>query len=303
MRSGTGAPFQELDGASVPRPPTGRASRTPAGAVMRQVRRSPVRCAAVMVVLGLVIAALFAPVVATQTPTRMDFEAVLQRPNARHIFGTDDAGRDIFSRVVYGARVSTTVGVLAVALGATVGVSLGLVAGYYGRVWDTIAVWTVDTLLAFPGILLALLIATILGAGLGSIVVAIGIFSIPTFARLTRGSVLTAKRREYVEAARAAGARDNHIIIRHVLLNSVGPIVVFATLVIGRAILTEAALSFLGVGVPPPTPAWGAMVSAGQNYVRTAPYVVIFPGVAILVTVLAFNILGDALRDALDPKT
>jgi peptide/nickel transport system permease protein len=157
--------------------------------------------------------------------------------------------------------------------------------------------------LAFPGILLALLIATILGAGLGSIVVAIGIFSIPTFARLTRGSVLTAKRREYVEAARAAGARDNHIIIRHVLLNSVGPIVVFATLVIGRAILTEAALSFLGVGVPPPTPAWGAMVSAGQNYVRTAPYVVIFPGVAILVTVLAFNILGDALRDALDPKT
>jgi peptide/nickel transport system permease protein len=271
--------------------------------VARQLRKTPVRILAALVVLVVLLMAAFAAQIAAQDPTRMRFGHFLEPPGPQHILGTDEAGRDVFSRVVHGARVSIIVGVLSVALGAVIGVSLGLLAGYYRGSLDAFVVWLIDVLLAFPGILLALLIAAALGAGLGPIVIAIGVFSVPTFARLTRGSALSARQREYVEAARAAGASDPRILVKHVLLNSFGPILVYATLVIGRAILTEASLSFLGIGVPPPTPAWGSMVSAGQNYMRGAPHVVLFPGIAIVVTVLAFNILGDALRDALDPKT
>lgn len=258
---------------------------------------------AALAVLVVLLMAALAPWIAPQNPARMSFGHFLEPPSPRHLLGTDEAGRDIFSRVVYGARVSITVGVLSVALGAAIGVTLGLFAGYYRGSLDSLVVWFVDVLLAFPGILLALLIAAALGAGLRPIIIAIGVFAVPTFARLTRGSALSARQREYVEAARAAGASDPHILIKHILLNSFGPILVYATLFIGRAILTEASLSFLGIGVPPPTPAWGSMVSAGQNYMRGAPHVVLFPGIAIVITVLAFNVVGDAVRDALDPKT
>ena len=247
--------------------------------------------------------AVLAPWIATHDPIRQDFRRILEPPSREHWLGTDELGRDIFSRIVYGARISFTVGVAAVALGAAIGVVIGLFAGYYGGTFDSVAMRCVDVLLAFPGILLAILIAAALGSGLFPVILAVATYSVPTFARLTRGSALAVSRREYVEAARAAGARDARILLRHVLANSFGPILVYATLLMGSAILTAASLSFLGVGVAPPTPEWGAMISTGRNYMRQAPHVVVAPGMAIFVTVLAFNVLGDALRDALDPRT
>jgi len=269
----------------------------------RQIRKNGVRSTAAGVVLLVLLTAVLAPYLAPDNPVQMSFGHFLEPPSLHHVLGTDEAGRDILSRIVYGARISITIGVLAAGLGAVAGVTMGLVAGYYGGPLDSGAVWLIDVLLSFPGILLAVLIAVILGAGLVSIVAAIGIWSVPAFARLARGSALGARRREYVEAGRAAGASDVRILVRHILPNSVGPILVYATIVVGRAILTAAALSFIGIGVPPPTPEWGAMVSTGQLYMRSAPHVVIFPGCAIVVTVLAFNLLGDAVKDALDPPS
>lgn len=247
--------------------------------------------------------AILAPWIATHDPIYQDFRRILEPPSREHWLGTDELGRDVFSRIVYGARISFTVGVAAVALGAAVGVAIGLFAGFYGGRFDSIAMRAIDVLLAFPGILLAILVAAVLGSGLLPVILAVAIYSVPTFARLTRGAALAVSQREYVEAARAAGARDPRILIRHVLANCFGPILVYATLLMGSAILTAASLSFLGVGVPPPTPEWGAMISTGRNYMRQAPHVVVAPGMAIFVTVLAFNVLGDALRDALDPRT
>ncbi len=268
-----------------------------------QFKKNRLSALAAIIVLGLISVAVFAPEIATHDPTRMNFQRFLEPPGTEHLLGTDEAGRDIFSRIVFGARISIVVGVLAVGLGAAVGVTIGLFAGYYGGTFDAVVMRLIDIMLSFPGILLAMLIAAILGAGLFPVIIAVAIWSVPTFSRLTRGSALSVKQREFVEAARAAGASDLRIVFRHVLLNSFGPILVYATLLIGSAILTAAALSFLGVGVPPPTPEWGAMISSGRNHMRAAPHVVIFPGTAIFLTVLAFNILGDALRDVLDPKT
>jgi len=246
--------------------------------------------------------AAFAPVIATHAPTRQNFGSVLQPPSAEHRLGTDELGRDVFSRIVHGARISVMIGIMAVGLGALIGISLGLLAGFYGGVVDNVIMRFIDVLLAFPGILLAILIAAVLGAGLVPVILAVAIFSVPTFARLMRGSVLSVKQRDYVEAARAAGASDGRILGSHILVNCFGPVLVYATLLMGDAILTAAALSFLGVGVAPPTPEWGAMISTARSYMRSAPHVVLVPGVAIFLTVLAFNILGDALRDVFDPK-
>lgn len=246
--------------------------------------------------------AVFAPVIATHAPTRQNFGAVLQPPSAEHRLGTDELGRDVFSRIVHGARISVMIGIMAVGLGALIGISLGLLAGFYGGVVDNVIMRFIDVLLAFPGILLAILIAAVLGAGLVPVILAVAIFSVPTFARLMRGSVLSVKQRDYVEAARAAGASDGRILGSHILVNCFGPVLVYATLLMGDAILTAAALSFLGVGVAPPTPEWGAMISTARSYMRSAPHVVLVPGVAIFLTVLAFNILGDSLRDVFDPK-
>lgn len=259
--------------------------------------------AALAVVVLLLVAAVFAPQLATHQPTRQDFRAVLQPPSGAHYLGTDEIGRDIFSRVVFGARVSVTVGVLSVALGALVGITIGLLAGFYGGALDGVLMRVIDVLLAFPGILLAILLATALGAGLGPVIIAVAAYSVPTFARVMRGSVLAVRSREFVEAARAAGAGGGRLILKHVFLNSFSPVLVYATLLMGGAILTAAALSFLGVGVAPPTPEWGAMISTARDYMRRAPHVIVGPGIAIFLTVLSFNILGDALRDALDPKS
>lgn len=269
---------------------------------LKRFFRSPLTIVAVLIVLGLVAAALFAPQLATHQPNRQDFRAVLQPPSAAHYLGTDELGRDIFTRVLYGARISITVGIFSVGLGGLVGVLIGLISGFYGGVIDSVLMRIIDVLLAFPGILLAILLATALGAGLVPVIIAVAAYSVPTFARVMRGSVLSVRSREFVEAARAAGIRDAPLLVRHIFLNSFAPVLVYATLLMGGAILTAAALSFLGVGVSPPTPEWGAMISTARTYMRQAPHIILGPGVAIFLTVLAFNILGDALRDALDPK-
>lgn len=269
---------------------------------LRRFLKSPLTLGAVAVVLLLVFAAVFAPKLATHQPNRQDFRAVLKPPSHDHYLGTDEIGRDIYSRVIYGARVSVTVGVLSVALGGLVGITVGLLAGFYGGALDGVLMRLIDVLLAFPGILLAILLATALGAGLGPVIIAVAAYSVPTFARVMRGSVLAVRSREFVEAARAAGAGGARVMVRHVFLNSFAPVLVYATLLMGGAILTAAALSFLGVGVAPPTPEWGAMISTARTYMRQAPHVILGPGVAIFLTILAFNVLGDALRDALDPK-
>ncbi|MBX3143766.1 MAG: ABC transporter permease [Trueperaceae bacterium] len=270
--------------------------------LLAMFKRNRLSAPALLIVLLLFATAVFAPMLATHSPIRQDFRALLQPPSSEHWFGTDELGRDIYSRVVHGARVSVTVAVLAVGFGALAGVLIGLLAGYLGGLTDDVLMRFIDVLLAFPGILLAILIASILGSGMFPVVLAVAIFSVPTFARVMRSSVLSIKNREYVEGARAAGARDLRVIGRHVLVNAFGPVLVYATLLMGAAILTAAALSFLGVGVAPPTPEWGAMISSGRAFMRQAPHVVIFPGIAIFLTVLGFNILGDALRDAFDPR-
>ncbi len=269
---------------------------------LRRFLRSPLTIFAVVVVLLLLVAAVFAPQLATHLPNRQDFRAVLQPPSAAHWLGTDEIGRDIYSRVIFGARISVTVGLLSVGLGGLVGILIGLVSGFYGGAVDSVLMRLIDVLLAFPGILLAILLATALGAGLVPVIIAVAAYSVPTFARVMRGSVLSVRTREFVEAARAVGVGDATVLVRHIFLNSFAPVLVYATLLMGGAILTAAALSFLGVGVAPPTPEWGAMISTARTYMRQAPHVILGPGVAIFVTVLAFNILGDALRDALDPK-
>lgn len=256
-----------------------------------------------VVVLGFLVMAIFAPWIAPEDPTRGNILERLQGPSAEHWFGTDGLGRDLFSRIVHGSRLSAIVGLLAVVVSGGVGVLLGALAGYFEGWTDTIIGRLVDTLLAFPGILLAILVLAILGPGLNSVILAVGIFGIPTYARVVRGTVLSVKRLDYVEAASALGARHPSILWRHVLMNSWAPIIVLTSLNFGTAVLTAAALSFLGVGVQPPSPEWGAIIAEGRQYIRVGPHITTITGLFIFITVLGFNLLGDGLRDALDPKT
>jgi peptide/nickel transport system permease protein len=242
-------------------------------------------------------------VFATHHPTRFqDPGNRFQAPSAEHWFGTDNLGRDVYSRVIHGTRVTLSVAFQAVFVGAIVGITLGIIAGYYGRWVDAVIMRIMDILLAFPGILLALAIVSALGASLGNVVIAIAIFSVPTFARIVRGSTLVVRNLEYIEAIRALGARDAKIIFQHVLPNVLSPIIVQATLYIATAILIASGLSFLGLGAQPPTPEWGLMLAGGRDFIWNAIHVTLFPGLAIVFSVLAFNLLGDGLRDALDPR-
>jgi peptide/nickel transport system permease protein len=255
-----------------------------------------------LVILLLIVAALFAPWVAPYDPEEQFAADARQPPSAQYFFGTDTIGRDNFSRVIYGTRVSLLVGVTSMALAALLGVTAGLVAGYYGGWLDTILMRTMDALLAFPAVLLAIFIIAVLGPSLVNAILAVGIVYTPTFARLIRASALSIREKEYLEAARAIGMGDSAIMVRVILLNSLSPIVIQFSLGVGYAILVEAGLSFLGLGVQPPTPAWGSMLGAGRNYMTFAPWLTTFPGLAIFVTVLGFNFVGDGLREALDPK-
>lgn len=249
----------------------------------------------------LVAAGLLGPLVA-QNPAEIDLERTLQRPSVRHPLGTDQLGRDVLSRLLSGARLSLVIGLVVVTISCTIGTVLGLIAGYRKAIFDFVLMRVADVAMAFPGILLALLVITVLGPGLFQTMVAVGVAHIPRFVRIGRASALSVAEREFVLAARSLGAGDWRILRRHILPNSLAPISVEATVLIGTSILIAASLSFLGLGVQPPTAEWGNMLSEGRDYLNAAPHIVTFPGLAILLTVLAFNLLGDGLRDVMDVK-
>lgn len=245
---------------------------------------------------------IFAPMIAPYDPYEINLQDKLQSPSMSHWMGTDDKGRDILSRILYGSRLSLGVGVSAVAFGAFFGIILGLISGYYGKWIDTIISRCLDVMLAFPGILLALAIISALGPSLINVTIAVGIFSIPLFARIVRGSTMEVKKLEYIDAIRTLGANDFIIIFRHIFPNILSPIIVQGSLRLATAILSAAGLSFLGLGAQPPSPEWGAMLSSGRDFIFSSPFIAIFPGLMISILVLGFNLFGDGLRDALDPR-
>lgn len=254
------------------------------------------------IIIVFVLAALMAPWLASFPADEQDLGRALRPPGWPHLFGTDELGRDIFSRVLVGARISLGFAVIIVLMASTTGLTLGMLAGFYGGLLDEVVMRIVDILLAFPGFLLAIAIVSVLGGGrLANVAIALAIYIVPGFARLTRAAVLAERNREYVEAARALGARDGAIMRGHILPNVLSPLLVQASLRMGTVILLLSGFGFLGLGPKPPTPEWGLMLATGDDYLRTAPYLALFPGVAIMLAVLGFNLVGDALRDALDP--
>ncbi|MES2938989.1 MAG: glutathione ABC transporter permease GsiD [Pseudomonadota bacterium] len=277
--------------------------RTPWSEFWRKFKKQHVALAALAFVALLVAVAVFAPLLAPYDAENFfDYDRINQGPSAMHWMGVDALGRDIFSRILGGARLSLAAGFLSVTLGGIVGTALGLLAGYYGGWWDRIVMRISDVLFAFPGILLAIGVVAILGSSMVNVIVAVSVFSVPAFARLVRGNTLVLKQMTYVEAVRSVGASDWTIVMRHILPGSISAIVVYFTMRLGTSIITAASLSFLGMGAQPPTPEWGAMLNEARADMVNAPHVALFPSLAIFLTVLAFNILGDGLRDALDPK-
>lgn len=277
--------------------------RTPWSEFWRKFRKQHVAMGALVFVLLLVLVAVFAPFISPyDAENYFDYDKINQGPSWQHWMGVDPLGRDIFSRILWGARLSLAAGFLSVALGGLIGAGLGLLAGYYGGWWDRIVMRISDVLFAFPGILLALGVVAILGSSMVNVVVAVSVFSVPAFARLVRGNTLVLKQMTYVEAVRSIGASDWTIVMRHILPGSISAIVVYFTMRLGTSIITAASLSFLGMGAQPPTPEWGAMLNEARADMVNAPHVALFPSLAIFLTVLAFNLLGDGLRDALDPK-
>lgn len=254
------------------------------------------------IIIALVFCAIFAPVIAPYGFDEQNIEIALQGPSAQHLFGTDNFGRDILSRVIYGSRISLQVGLIAVGVAIVIGGVLGAIAAFYGGNADTVIMRAMDVLMAVPGMLLAIAIAASLGPGLGNMMIAIGVGNIPGYARVVRAAVITVKEQEYIEAARSIGANDFRIILKHIIPNALAPIIVQATLGVAGSILSCATLSFLGLGIQPPTPEWGAMLSAARQYLRSDWYMATFPGLFIMLTVYALNIVGDGLRDAVDPR-
>lgn len=267
---------------------------------LRDLWRDPMGKIGIVGLFLLIVVALFAPYIAPYPYDQIGMK--FQAPSAEHLFGTDKFGRDILSRVIYGARVSLEVGIIAVGIGAVCGYLLGLLAGYFERWVDRVIMCVMDILFAFPSILLAIFISAVLGRGLVNTMIAIGIVNIPVFARTVRASVISAKGLEYVQNAKSVGVRTGTILIRHISPNVVAPFTVQATLALSSAILTEASMSFLGLGIQPPDPSWGSMLSEARTYMEQAPWMAVFPALFIIVTILLFNILGDSLRDVLDPK-
>ena len=272
------------------------------------LRRKPLGAISAVILCGLIATAVLAPVIAPYDPYRFNLNERglpirLHPPNATFLFGTDTHGRDVLSRIIYGAQVSLMVGLLSVAIGTSAGTLMGLVSGYWEGSIDQGLQRLVDTLMAFPGIVLALAVLSVFGQSLPNIILVIGLVIAPGASRVVRGTVLSVQHHTYVDAARAAGASSWRIILRHILPNVCTPILIIASVWLGNAIVIEAALSFLGLGTPPPTPSWGGMLSGeGRRSLETAPYLAIFPGLAISIVVLAFNTFGDAVRDLLDPR-
>ncbi|MGN0799040.1 MAG: ABC transporter permease [Christensenellales bacterium] len=276
--------------------------RTPFSEFVRKFKKQKTAVVAAVILLLIVLAAVFADLIAPYGINEYNYSEVLQSPSAKHPFGTDEFGRDIFSRIIHGARISLAIGFGAVTLAAIFGAILGLIAGYYGGFWDSLISRISDVLFAFPGLILAIAIVAILGPGLYNVVIAVVVFRTPTFARLVRGSTLQMKNSVYVQAARSLGASDARILFRHILPSALPSMIVQYSISIGGSIMTAASLSFLGMGASPPTPEWGLMLSNARTYVYMCWHYAVFPGLAIFITVLCFNLLGDGLRSALDPK-
>lgn len=269
---------------------------------MRRFFRHKLIIAGSFIITLLAVIALFGPYLAPYDPEAMNFAAVFAPPSLANPFGTDEFGRDVFSRVLYGAAVSFRVAIVAVGISGIVGVFLGALAGFYGRWLDEVIMRIMDILFAFPAVLLAITVMAILGRGVTNAMIAIAVVYTPIFARVTRGAVISVRGREFVSAARALGQSNGQIIIKHILPNALAPIIVQTSLSLAFAILAEAALSFFGLGTQPPDPSWGRMLSEGRSFLNQAPWMGIFPGLAIMLSVMGFNFLGDGLRDLLDPR-
>lgn len=255
-----------------------------------------------LIILATLIIAIFAPQIAPYDPYHQNWRNRMQGPSSDHWMGTDEHGRDQMSRIIFGARLSLSIGIISVTIGLFAGGFLGLIAGFFGGILDNIIMRFMDIMMAFPGVLLALALVAALGPGLYNVMIAVGIWSIPLFARLMRGTVLSIKENDFVDGARALGATNVRILIKHILPNVAAPLLVLSTLRLATALLSAAALSFLGLGAQPPQPDWGAMLSQARQYLHMAPHLSLFPGLAIMVLVLSFNMVGDGLRDALDPR-
>lgn len=269
---------------------------------MRKLLRRPAATAGVVIILAFVGIALFAPVLAPYDPDEINTKLRRTGPSAQHIMGTDELGRDVFSRVIFGARVSLMVGLISIGIALSAGTMLGVVAGYFGRGVDSLIMRVTDVMLAFPGILLAITVVAILGPGLFNVMIAVGIEAIPAYTRTARASTLSVREQEFVVGARAMGAGHPRLLVRYVFPNIISPLIVLATIGVAGSILAAAGLSYLGLGAQPPTAEWGAMLSGGRKYVREAWWMATFPGIAIMLVVLALNLVGDGLRDILDPR-
>jgi len=296
-----GLPGSAVSAAGLPAGVVAASGSRRRGRLRRRFLRRPLAVAGLVLIVVFIGLAVLAPLL-PYDPGASDFVAVLQPPSGAHLLGTDDLGRDVFVRIAYGARVSLEAGLLATALAMLVAVPVGLVAGYYRGLTDALIMRVTDVLLAFPFLILAVGLTAILGASLRNVVLALGLAQLPGIVRITRGEVLGLREQDYVSGARADGAGDLTIMRRYILPNALSPLIVQATVAIPSAIIGEAVLSFLGLGVQPPTPSWGVMLSSAQGFLQQAPYLAVFPGVAIVLATLAFNLLGDGLRDVLDPK-
>jgi len=279
-----------------------RAARSPLGQAMRRLVRRRSAVFGAVVVLLLIATAALAPLVAPYGPDATNFLLVRKAPSSAHLFGTDEIGRDVLARVIYGARASLLAGLVSVSIALAFGVPIGLLSGYAGRWIDGLLMRVADAMLAVPFLILAIALAAFLGPSLTNAMIAIGVSATPIFIRLTRGQTLAVKVEDYVEAAKALGNPHWRILLRHILPNALPPLMVQATLAIAQAIIAEASLSFLGLGQQPPAPSWGSMLNTAKNFLDQAPWMALWPGIAIFLAVLAFNLLGDGLRDALDPR-
>lgn len=267
-----------------------------------QLLKHKVALAGGVFVLLFIVVSLSAPIIAPYNPILTDLDIALQAPSLGHPFGTDHFGRDVLSRIIYGARTSLLIGVFSVLIAAIGGILLGLVGGYFTGWTDTIIMRGMDIMLTFPRILLSILLIAIIGTGMTNIMLAVGLFAIPTYARLVRSMVLVLKESEFVESARALGSSNTRVLFRHIFPGTLGPIVVQSTFLIATSIRVASGLSFLGIGVPPPTPEWGTMLADARSYMGLAPHLITIPGLSLMAVVLSFNLLGDGLRDALDPR-
>ncbi|MBS7804956.1 ABC transporter permease [Rhizobiales bacterium TNE-4] len=283
--------------------PAPLAIESPARRAWRRLKQRKSALFALFVIIALILIAIFAPLIAPYDPTKQSWSAVRKAPSLAHWFGTDEVGRDILSRIIYGTRASLSAGVISVGIAISIGVPLGLLAGYLGGKVDAILGRITDAMLAVPFLILAIALAAFLGPSLGNAMIAIGVTATPLFIRLTRGQTLSVVKEDYIEAARAVGNPGWRIALRHILPNVMPALLVQATLTIATAIIAEASLSFLGLGQQPPAPSWGSMLNAAQRFLTNAPWMAVWPGLAIFVTVLSFNLFGDGLRDALDPRT